>query len=130
MTSRRRTPREIKLGFPHLYYSPKERRRIARSDAGPGRRFGVSVPETRPSNRPGTRSALIDVIMLSSPGMRRRYFWVDVNRENHVITISFTDNAPVDMASLLQELGYWRQATLVVLIRHRGICYDHRGTVL
>lgn len=50
-----------------------DRRRLARADAGPGRRFAVRQPKSIDVGRDaGTRDALVAAALLAVPGLRRR----------------------------------------------------------
>lgn len=83
MSDPRPCPRAIRELFHGLdFYTPRERRRVARADSGPGRRFARRVGLRRPA--PGTISYLEEFLLFSCPKLRRRHVRMISDRPGHL----------------------------------------------
>lgn len=62
-----------------------ERRRLARSDAAPGRRFATRQPKTKPRGNAFSRDAVETMARLAVPGLRRRDVQIRVPDPGRVV---------------------------------------------
>lgn len=114
-----RITRADKAAFPDVFYSPHERRRLARQDARPGRRFSVSVQPSRPRGNAFNWTTLIQLVLGNCRGIRRRDFYIELDRANLHLTIVLIGAYESHCADLARAIEPYCPATLVLsVIKH------------
>ena len=118
---RRKTmKRSIVASNPSLFYSPKERRRLARTDSSPCRRFALQIPVVKPRWEGSTESALSDFVLLNLTHIRRRDFDVECKGSEVTIRIRggdrFGARAIFDLQrNIVHALSAWTSIDIDVL---------------
>ena len=117
----RHTPRSE---FPSAMLRPRvERRRLARCDSGPGRRFAEPISQFESRNQPQTttKTSIRDLALRLCRSATKRNMWVNFDRKTATIHVNFAATVQFDADALRWDLDQYVPCWALIEIRRWGV---------
>lgn len=97
-----------------IAWTPAERRRLARADAHPGRRFPRRVDRGKPIYRGFTRNSLEDMVLLAVPGLRPRHVTIKVTAPGSLLVTLSGATTRLDCEAAAAAIDPMRPAGILI----------------